>query len=108
MTVVTDAPVVLAHDRPETAVLSSRKPNVIGCAVQLGASDNDVCPLRPLFTVIAAQTGGTRVDLHFVAHFGEPLDKKPLVAQTRFELSIFRHFHHSFSQPQYRCLSTGP
>src|ERR1700674_6061224 len=68
MTIVTDAPVVLAHDRPESAVRSSRKPNVIGCAVQLGAPDNDVCALRPLFTVIAAKTGAIRMDLHFVAH----------------------------------------
>src|ERR1700674_3985332 len=98
MTIVTDAPVVLAHDRPESAVRSSRKPNVIGCAVQLGAPDNDVCALRPLFTVIAAKTGAIRMDLHFIAHFGEPLDKKPLVAQNRFELSICRHFQ-SPSQP---------
>src|SRR6266511_856257 len=69
--VVSDAPVVLAHDRSEAAVVLSRESDVVRGAVQLRPPDDDFRALRPLFTVVANQCGTFGMRFHSVSHLSQ-------------------------------------
>lgn len=86
-----DAPVILAENGTELPVRVPHESDVIRCAIEMSAADDDVGPFRALITVIAEQRRCLGVNFHRIAERFQRRDQRSFFGQGCLKRIVFGH-----------------
>lgn len=86
-----DAPVVLTENGAELPVCVPHESDVIRCAIEVSAPDDDVGPFRALIAVIAEQRRCLGVNFHRIAKRFQRRDQRSFFGKSCLKRIVFGH-----------------